>query len=245
MKQKRLLWTGLGVLFLLLLWSLGALLFNSELILPKPFSVLMQLVALIPTASFGQALGMSFLRVCLGIVMAAPLGVAAGLLAGLKPGAAAFMQPGLALVSSTPVMALILILFLWFGSEGTPIAAAFLIIFPLMASNATAGVKALDGGLKEVCLIYGLSRKDKLRYFYIPGILPFILGGLRSSLSLSWKVVAAAEIMVQPLRALGTGMQRARAQLETPELFAWTAATVIAAALSQALINLALKKRKQ
>jgi NitT/TauT family transport system permease protein len=32
-------------------------------------------------------------------------------------------------------------------------------------------------------------------------------------------------------------MQNAKARLETPELFAWTAATVIAAALSQVLLT--------
>ena len=58
-----------------------------------------------------------------------------------------------------------------------------------------------------------------------------------------WKVVVAAEVLVQPLRSLGAGMQQAKAQLETPELFAWTVATVIAAAATQAVISIAIKRR--
>jgi NitT/TauT family transport system permease protein len=85
-----------------------------------------------------------------------------------------------------------------------------------------------------------MSRGEFLKYLYIPSLVPFILGGLRSSLSLCWKVVVAAEVIVQPLRSLGTGMQQAKAQLETPELFAWTAATVIAAALTQGLLSFAI-----
>ena len=59
--------------------------------------------------------------------------------------------------------------------------------------------------------------------------------------------MVAAEVLVQPLRSLGTGMQQAKARLETPELFAWTAATVAAAALSQAVLTLLLflYKRKR
>jgi NitT/TauT family transport system permease protein len=53
-------------------------------------------------------------------------------------------------------------------------------------------------------------------------------------------VVVAAEVLVQPFRALGTGMQNAKAQLETAELFAWTAGTVCAAALSQLILTLIL-----
>jgi NitT/TauT family transport system permease protein len=43
--------------------------------------------------------------------------------------------------------------------------------------------------------------------------------------------------------ALGTGMQRARAQLETPELFAWTLATIIAAACTELLSRALLRIR--
>jgi NitT/TauT family transport system permease protein len=67
--------------------------------------------------------------------------------------------------------------------------------------------------------------------------MPFITGSLYAGLSLCWKVVAAAEVLVQPARALGTGMQMAKAQLETAELFAWTLATILAAALSQLLLH--------
>jgi NitT/TauT family transport system permease protein len=115
-------------------------------------------------------------------------------------------------------------------------------VFPVMASNTIEGVRSVDPRLRELFRIYPLSRRDQLQYLYIPGIMPFILGGLRSSLSLCWKVVVAAEVLVQPLLALGTGMQRSKAQLETAELFAWTLATVIAAALSQGILNLILGK---
>jgi hypothetical protein len=40
-------------------------------------------------------------------------------------------------------------------------------------------------------------------------------------------------------------MQRAKAQQETPELFARTAGTILAAALSQALLTVLLRGRAQ
>jgi NitT/TauT family transport system permease protein len=119
-------------------------------------------------------------------------------------------------------------------------------VFPVMTANTMTGIGAVDPRLVELLRVYRLSRSETLRRLYIPALVPFILGGLRSSLSLCWKVVVAAEVLVQPVRSLGTGMQQAKAQLETPELFAWTAATVFAAALSQFLLNLFLaflKKR--
>jgi NitT/TauT family transport system permease protein len=114
-------------------------------------------------------------------------------------------------------------------------------VFPVAAAASAQGVRSADPQLRELFAVYKISPRETLRRFYIPSVLPFVIASLRSSLSLSWKVVAAAEVLVQPLRGLGTEMQTAKARLETPELFAWTAATVFAAALCQLLLSLGLK----
>jgi NitT/TauT family transport system permease protein len=239
-------WVLLGIAALLLFWQAASLFFNSPLILPGPLLVGEKFLALVRTRRFAAALAYSFCRVMLGIAAAAPLGIVAGIAAGLDRRAALFLKPLFTVISATPVMSVILIAFLIFGQERTPVFTAFLMIFPVMAANALAGMRALDSSYKELIRVFKITGFDSLLYLYLPGILPFILAGLRSAFSLCWKVVVAAEVLVQPLRSLGAGMQLAKAHLETPELFAWTAATVIAAALSQLILSLALillKKR--
>ncbi|MDR1444902.1 MAG: ATP-binding cassette domain-containing protein, partial [Treponema sp.] len=234
------LWTLLGVLVLLLVWELAARAGGSEMILPGPLPVFRRFFQLVQTAPFHRALAYSFFRVFLGLAIAVPLGLGLGIMTGLDSRARAFFRPLFQIVSATPVMAVILIAFLWFGQERTPVFTAFLMVFPVMAANTAEGIRAVDSRLVEMVKVYDVPRPRRLRALYLPAIVPFIVGGLRSSLSLCWKVVAAAEVLVQPLRALGTGMQRARAHLETAELFAWTAAAVLAAAAAQGLLTLAL-----
>ena len=234
-------WTAAGVVFLFLFWELAARVYGSGLILPGPLPVLESLVKLVQSPRFMAALGGSFARVMVGIIIAVPLGVAAGIAAGLDKRCSAFLKPLFSVVSATPVMSVILIAFLILGSGRTPVFTAFLMVFPVMAANVIEGIKSTDARLKELFVSFKMNSGETLRYLYVPSIMPFILGGFRSSLSLCWKVVVAAEVMVQPLRSLGTGMQQARAYLETPELFAWTAATVIAAAVTQGVLSLVLK----
>jgi len=234
-------WTLLGIVFLLLIWELGARIYGSGLILPGPLPVFGKFVELIQTRQFYTALGGSFLRVMGGIAIAVPLGIAAGISAGLDLRIRAFLQPLFSVVSATPVISVILIAFLFLGAGRTPVFTAFLMIFPVMAANTLGGMGSINPKLKELFIAFKMNRIETLKYLYIPSLVPFIVGGLRSSLSLCWKVVVAAEVIVQPLRSLGLGMQQARAQLETPELFAWTGATVIAAATTQGILSLALK----
>jgi NitT/TauT family transport system permease protein len=245
MKKSTAVYTIAGIIFLLIFWEAASLLRGSELLLPGPVPVLRKLIALAATGRFLLSLWNSFFRVLLGMLISVPLGVIAGIITGLDRRAEAALKPLFQVISATPVMAVILIAFLWFGQERTPVFTAFLMIFPVIAANTSAGIGAIDPKLKELFSVYRVSRKERFFSLYIPGIAPFVLSGLRSGLSLCWKVVVAAEVLVQPYRALGTGMQAARAQLETAELFAWTAGTVIAAGLSQALLGLVLRRMQR
>jgi NitT/TauT family transport system permease protein len=241
-KASSTLWTAAGILFLLLVWEFAAKVYDSYIILPGPLPVLKSFVGLIATKRFLFALGSSFIRVLAGILIAVPLGMAAGIASGLDSRFRAFIKPLFTVISATPVLSVILIAILFLGSGRTPVFTAFLIIFPVMAANTIEGMKSTDPKLKELFFAFRMNRRETLKYLYIPSLAPFVLGGLRSSLSLCWKVVVAAEVIVQPLRSLGAGMQHAKANLETHELFAWTAATVIAAAFSQGILSLALRR---
>jgi NitT/TauT family transport system permease protein len=242
---RRAAWAGAGILLLLALWELVSLFWGNELLLPGPLPVLRRFISLTGTKRFLLGLAESCLRVFLGMAISVPLGVMAGAAAALDKRAAALLKPLFQVISATPVISVILIAFLWFGQERTPVFTAFLMIFPVIAANTAAGISSVDPKLKELFDVYRISRKERFCSLYLPGIAPFVLGGLRSGLSLCWKVVVAAEVLIQPRRALGTGMQAAKAQLETAELFAWTAGTVIAAALSQIVLNLVIQAMRR
>ena len=244
-KRQYLPWTMAGIVFLLLVWEAVARIYGSTLILPGPLPVLESFRSLIFSPRFFSALGNSFLRVLGGIAIAIPLGIIAGIAAGLDKRILAFLKPTFSVISATPVISVILILFLVLGSGRTPVVTAFLMVFPVITFNIIEGINSTNSRLKELFVSFRMSRSETLKYLYIPTLVPFILGGLRSSLALCWKVVVAAEVIVQPLRSLGAGMQHSKANLETPELFAWTAATVIAAALSQGALSLVIKRYKK
>lgn len=240
-------WYALGIAALIIVWELCSRRFNSVLIFPGPLPVLQSFLKLLGHKRFFYIVGNTFWRVILGMLVSVPLGLAFGIAAGLDKRAGAFLAPLFSLISATPVMSVILIAFLFLGAERTPVFTAFLMVFPVMAANAAEGVRRVDPHFIELFKVYRMSRRETLSLLYIPSIMPFILSGMQSSLSLCWKVIVAAEVLVQPFLSLGSGMQQAKSRLETPELFAWTLVTVISAALFQAalgLIQRILEKRR-
>jgi NitT/TauT family transport system permease protein len=244
-KYKKHLWGAAGIVFILLVWKAASLVIAQDLLVPPPERVFVKLVRLAGTPRFLRSLLYTFVRLVSALAVSVPLGIIAGLVSGLSARAHAFLRPLFSIISATPVMSVILIAFLWFGAERTPAFAAFLMVFPVITANVMTGIKALDPKLTELFTVYKMDMREKIRYLYLPSLAPFIAGGCRASLSMCWKVVVAAEVLVQPLLALGTGMQRAKAALDTAELFSWTAATVIAATLSETVLWSVLRKRKK
>jgi NitT/TauT family transport system permease protein len=244
-KDSSPLWILAGIGAFILLWELAARISGSELLVPGPLPTARYFTGLLRKPSFYEALGGSFVRVLLGLLLSIPLGIAAGLVSALDKRALFFLKPFLTVISATPVLSIILIAFLWFGSERTPVFTGFLLVFPVMAANTQEGLLSVDPHLKELFILYKISFTEKLRSLYLPAISPFITGGIQSSLSLCWKVVVAAEVLVQPFAGLGTGMQRAKASLETAELFAWTLASVAAAGFLQALFAVLIRQMRR
>lgn len=222
---------------LIAVWAVIAHYINSPILLPGPLAVFKKLLAMVFLPDFLHALRGSLIRVLAAIVLSVPVSICIGILAGLDTRIASFIKPLFSVVSATPVLSIILIAFIWFGQDSTPVFAAFLIMFPVMTANTMEGVRSADTSLKELAAVYKLTRWQTLKHLYVPSLFPYLVAGLRSSLALCWKVVVAAEVLVQPLNALGTGMQNAKAMLETTELFAWTAATVIIASLTEVLLK--------
>lgn len=215
---------------------------GKELILPPPERVFAEALVLYPSPRFLAALLGTFLRGLAAFGVSILAGAAAGLAAGLSPLVEAALAPLLTMIRATPVLALILVALLWFPSGAVPVFAAFLMAFPVMATSAAEGARAADPRLLEMARLFRVPRAAVFRKVRLPAAAPHLLAGAKSALGLSWKVVVAGEVLSQPLRALGTGMQDARVLLETPRVLAWAAATVALCGLTEWVFGRAARR---
>lgn len=230
--------TALGAAAVLGIWALAAHAIASEIVLPSPLRVAQSAAALFPTSTFLVALQATFLRglASFGISMAA--GIAVGLACGLSATLAYAMAPALTLIRATPVLAIILLALIWFPSGVVPVFVAVLMAFPVVVGDVRQGVRSADPKLLEMARLFSLRKRDRLRTIYVPALAPHLLSASHSALGLCWKVVVAGEVLSQPAKALGTGMNRARIELETAEVFAWTFAGILLCALTDAAFKL-------
>lgn len=214
-----LVWLGLW-------WGLAAYM-GQPLLLPTPWQVLERLGTLAATGTFWATCLTTLGRVFLGGGAGIVLGVALAALCARFDGCAAVFAPAVKVIRATPVASFIILVWLWTGAVWVPVVIAALMAAPIAWSATHQGVAEVDPQLIELAEVYRFSRWKTVRLVYLPAMENALANGCRTALGFAWKSGVAAEALCRPVRAMGTAIWNAKTYLETPQLFAWTAAVVL------------------
>jgi NitT/TauT family transport system permease protein len=134
-------------------------------------------------------------RVLLGSSMGFLLAVAVGIPTARSARWQAFFEPGIQLGLTVPGLVWALLCIIWFGVSTAGAAAAIaLSIAPALLLNVQQGVRAVSADLLDVARVLRLSQLARLRYLWLPALIPFLLSGARLGLSLAWKVIVLVEV---------------------------------------------------
>ncbi len=155
----------------------------------------------------------SVARQIVGVVLAAALGIPAGILLGASPPFRAAFLPLCRLIYPIPGIAWIPMAILWFGVgfKSTVFVIFFTGIWPILF-NTMQGVATLDGQYTDVARVYLAPRLFYVRRVLIPGSLPYIITGIRLTYGVGWRVIVGAE-MISSITGLGFMIDDARWQL--------------------------------
>ncbi len=231
-----------AIAFIVALWKTASLGIGLSIILPSPEQVVTAIAGIASTRRFAVAVGATALRGLSAFFISMLLGLASGLASGASRRIEGFMAPGLTVIRATPVLAVILIALIWFPSGVVPVFSAVVMAFPVVAADVAAGVRSADQRLIDMARSFGLSRRQALARVRLPSAMPHVVSAARNAVGLCWKVVIAGEVLSQPVNAVGTGMQGARINLETAEVFAWAAVGVVLCAVSDGLFGILARR---
>lgn len=244
--MRRSTWTtraivALAVLVLLAAWQIASVVLDAPVILPTPVVTFESLGTLFHSPAFGANVLATVGRALRSFVIIFFCGVLLGCIAGYFPAVHAFLTPFLLLCKATPVMAVILLAFIWFSSSTVPLFSAFLMAFPVMFIQVERGFHEVPGELDEMTRLYGFTPLRRWFYLFIPSLVPSIITGAKTSLAMVWKVVIAAEVLTVPSHGVGARLQMAQVHLETAQVIAWTIIAVVLTAAGDAIFDVLLR----
>lgn len=234
----------ISILSILILWLVLAKYIKAPLILPEPFLVFKQICSLAVTAGFWNAFLYTFLRVISAFLISIAAGIFLGFLCASSEFWKDFFELPLALIRTTPVIAVILTALFWFKSGTVPVFVAVLMTLPVVTTSVCTGLCMSEKELLFMAKVYSLSNKQILINIKIPNAVPFFLDAIENTFGLCWKVVVAGEVISLPKKALGSMMSEAQIHLETATVIAVTILLVILSFILQKIMKLFVEKIK-
>ena len=239
LKKKPVKWL-IAAVFWLIVWQAAAWAVGSDLLLPSPVSTARALISLCGTGVFWRSCGLTLLRVFAGFALGIIAGSALGVLTAFSPFAETVLSPLRSVVRAAPVTSFIILVLLYLSSALTPLFIAFLMVLPIAWTNVANGILATDKQLLEMAEVFGFSRAKKLKCVYGPSVLPHFISACTTGLGFAWKSGVTAEVIAHPAFGMGKEIYESKLYLETPELFAWTAAVIIMSFALEKLVILLL-----
>lgn len=227
-----------AILFWVILWQLLTMIIDNNIILVGPADTALALARLVPTVEFWRCVASSFGKISVGFLSAFISGLLLGSAGYRYPLLCDLLDPVMTLMKSVPVASFVILALIWAGSKNLSILIAFLVVLPMIYVNTLAGLKSTDRKLLEMARVFHMKPFRRVRYIYLPSLLPYLISGLKVALGMSWKSGIAAEVIGVPSHSIGENLYMAKIYLDTENLFAWTV-TVIA--VSAAFETIALR----
>ena len=206
--------------FLVGAWCLAYVLAGNELLIPSLSSCLKELGLFWVSGSFWRAVGSTMGRTFLAFLLSFVLSLVAAVAAYLLPWLRRFLTPIVAIFRSVPTLAAMLIILVWTGAAGAPIAVAFMALFPMLYTSFLAALMQVDGELLEMSRVYKVPLMQRITQMYLPLSAPYALRESGAACSFAVKLVVSAEVLAGTFGSLGGMMQDAKAFYEMPALFA-------------------------
>lgn len=235
-------WIFTSSLAALAVWAIASIIVDREIILPTPWDTAVYLLGMLSSSASWGAILSTLMRVVLSFAINIFASLVLGTAAGFIPQVAWTLEPVITVMKAVPTMGVILLSLIWFNSESAVLFVCTLIVFPVLYSAVTEGIRSLDKGLIEMHRVFHIPFPRALLRFILPSLSPFLIAGVTSGLGLSMKVIIAAEVLSQPGDGIGTMFQVERASLNTVGVFAWSVIVILLTAGMDGVLTVIRKR---
>ena len=163
--------------------------------LSYPTAIVGAVPKMIERGELQAAIASSVEGLAIGLIMAIVFGTLTGLLMGRYRLVDQIFDIQVSALYSTPNVALIPLLILWFGiGLVSKVAIVFLAAFFPIVVNTYSGVRNVSRGLVEIALAEGADEPKVFTKIIMPAALPFIMTGIRLAMPRAVVGIVVAEL---------------------------------------------------
>lgn len=147
---------------------------------------------------------LSFYRLAMGVGLALIAGILIGLAIGLTRWGRATFKPIISAIMPVPTLAWTPVLLLVFGIDNwTTITVVFIATLFEIVYNVVTGLEMMSRKVYWVAHSMGANRVQTFRFVILPGVMPYLITGLKLGVGYAWRALVAAEMLAASSFGLG------------------------------------------
>ena len=236
-KYKKVLYTLFAAVFWIGVWQAVSMIYDMDFVLPSPARTLEVFFEKVSEYTFWSAVGFSVTRIMTGFLLSAILGIVLSLLSIRVKLTGVLFDPFCSVVRAVPVASFIILVLVMFSSEYVSVIISLLMGFPVIYSTLRRGIEATPRELIEAADVFSLGFFGRLKYIYIPHLVPYISSASSVACGLCFKSGIAAEVIGYPRGSVGEAMYLSKIGFNMPELLSYTAVIVVVSVLIEKAIE--------
>ena len=234
-KVRTILYIAITVLSMLIIWQIAYAICDNDLVVPSVNQTINRVFELLGSESFYLAFGMTLVRAVVAFMLAVVFAVALFVLSKTCEYMKVFCNTIVKVLRSIPTIAIILSILILTSSQIAPIFVAILVIMPIIYAGMCSFSVGID--IKNVCYVYKISKKDYIKFIYLPKAQKDLLPIFSSSISLNLKIIVASEVLANTYQSIGGLMQENKVYFDMSGLIALALVTIVTATVLEKIVG--------
>lgn len=226
-KNKKIILNIISILLIYLLLLLGSILFNNELVFPRPNKIIVSFFKLIQKKESYIILFSTFKRLVISLSISFIIAFLLGILSGLLEDVEIILKPIINIFKSIPIIAIIIIIMSVSGFDLTPYLTTIFMTFPIIYQGIVEGVKNIKNEYLEAYKLDSNTNISVLSYIHLPLIKHNIYLSIIQSIGIGIKVLVVSEFIVNTKNSIGEALINEKNMMNYDNVFAYSIFLVI------------------
>ena len=162
----------------------------------EPLKVVQRIWQWFASGEIYRHLWVTLIETLLAFLIGTVSGVTVGIWLALAPGASAILDPYIKAANAMPRVILAPIFFVWFGlGIASKVALGVTLVFFIVFFNVYQGVREVSPAVLASARMLGASRRQLLRYVYLPSAMSWVFASLHNSVGLAFVGAVVGEYL--------------------------------------------------
>lgn len=229
------------IVVVMIVWFVAAEIYNVELILPKPSTAFGELWAAFGERGFRTGVGNTMLRALASFAVAFAAAFVMALLSVRFRAVRKCFYPLVVILRALPTISVIFICYVAVTGWFRAVIIAFLVIFPTLYASFYTAFEGCMGELADVGKVYKVKKRHILTHYIIPAVWSGMYSDIVNTLSLTVKLIIAAEAVTATAGSLGGLMAESKVMVDMGRIFAYTIAAIVLSYSTELVVRLAAR----